>query len=46
MVSNFEMLEIKYHENAVNFKTDNSNLSKSYIAIIDVFKRMREMQNN
>jgi hypothetical protein len=42
----FEMLEIKYHENTANFKTDTSNLSKSYIAIIDVFKRMREMQNN
>jgi hypothetical protein len=42
----FEMLEIKYHENAVNFKTDTNNLSRSYIAIVDIFKRMREMKNN
>jgi hypothetical protein len=40
------MLEIKYHKNAVYFKADTNDLSKSYIAIIDVFKRMGEMQEN
>jgi hypothetical protein len=42
----FEMLEIKFHENAVNLKTDTDNLNKSYIAIIDVFRRMSERHNN
>jgi hypothetical protein len=36
----FEMLEINYLENAVKFKTDTKNLSRSYIAIVDDFKRI------
>ncbi len=35
----FEMLEIKYHENAVNFKSDTNDLNNSYIAIVDIFRR-------
>jgi hypothetical protein len=33
------MLEIKYHENAVNFKSDTNDLNNSYIAIVDIFIR-------
>jgi PBP1b-binding outer membrane lipoprotein LpoB len=42
----FEMLEIKFHENAVNLKTDTDNLNKNYIAIIDVLRKKSERQNN
>jgi hypothetical protein len=41
-----EMLEIKFHKNGVNLKTDTDNLNKSYIAIIDIFRKMSERHNN
>jgi predicted GIY-YIG superfamily endonuclease len=37
----FEMLEIQFHSNAINLKSDTNNLNRSYIAIVDIFKRMR-----
>jgi hypothetical protein len=37
----FEMLEIQFHNNAINLKSDTNNLNRNYIAIVDNFKRMR-----
>ncbi len=35
-----EMLEIKSHPHSINLKTDTNDLNKSYIAIVDQFRKL------